>query len=238
MHFEVPKAKKFKEFSGEYVMIVISILTALALEAVVEKVHHDHLAHDASAQIDSELRANIAEIKEVLAHNEQKKNALMTVRLQMLADLRAHIGVQAFFKRFQQEWHTALDMSLHSPSMRREAWEAAVASQAVSWMPHDTLQRYANSYAAIRDMNAMVNGGSMNFLDGPRMQDVFSNVEMGIGDPKDIFRTVTQMINAYASIDGNLQSLQADLEKASTAPAPGKHGSRAPVRQLQRAAAS
>ena len=38
MHFEVPKAKKFKEFGGEYVMIVISILTALALEAAVEQI--------------------------------------------------------------------------------------------------------------------------------------------------------------------------------------------------------
>ncbi len=29
MHFEVPKSKKLKEFGGEYVMIVISILAAL-----------------------------------------------------------------------------------------------------------------------------------------------------------------------------------------------------------------
>jgi hypothetical protein len=224
MHFDVPKAKTFKEFGGEYVMIVISILTALALEAVVEKVHHDHLAQEASVQIEQELRLNIADIKEVLVHNEQKKDALLAARKQMLADLRGHIGDQAFLDRFKQEWHTALEMSLHSPSLRREAWEAAVASQAVSWMPHRTLEKYANTYAEMRDVNMLINGGSMNFLDGPRMQDVFSNVEMGIGDPKDIFRVVTQMINAYASIDGNLKSLQSELEQASAAPARGKHG--------------
>lgn len=224
MHFEVPKAKKFKEFGGEYVMIVISILTALALEAVVEKVHHDHLAQEASVQIEQELRQNIADIKEVLVHNEQKKDALLAARKQMLADLQVHIGDRAFLGRFKQEWHTALEMSLHSPALRREAWEAAVASQAVSWMPHQRLEKYANTYAEMRDVNMLINGGSMNFLDGPRMQDVFSNVEMGIGDPKDIFRIVTQMINAYASIDGNLKSLQTELEKASAAPSQGKHG--------------
>jgi hypothetical protein len=50
MHFEVPKAKKFKEFGGEYVMIVISILTALALEQGLEALHHRHLAHEAADQ--------------------------------------------------------------------------------------------------------------------------------------------------------------------------------------------
>jgi hypothetical protein len=221
MHFEVPKAKKFKEFGGEYVMIVISILTALALEAAVEKVHHDHLAHEAAEQIDTELRMNIADVKKVLAHNEEKMKALMTAREQMLSDLRAHVDDKAFMKRFDNEWNTAVNFSVQSPSLRREAWEAAVASQAVTWMPRASLEKYATSYAEMRDVNALFNGGSFNFLDVPRMQDVFSNTQIGMGDPKEIFRTVTQMINAYGSLDGNLKSLQRDLEKVVAAP---EHG--------------
>lgn len=224
MHFEVPKAKTFKEFGGEYLMIVISILTALALESVVEKVHHGHLAHEASEQIDTELRTNIADIKEVLAHNGQKEKALIATRDQMLAALRAHVNDEEFIHRFEREWHTSVAMSIHEPSLRREAWEAAVASQAVTWMPHGRLEKYANAYAEMRDINALINGGAMNFLDGPRMQDVFSNVQMGIGDPKDIFRIVTQMINAYSSNDGNLKSLQAELEQASGGAGQDKHG--------------
>jgi hypothetical protein len=222
MHFEVPKAKKFKEFGGEYVMIVISILTALALEAGVEKLHHDHLAHQAVEQIDAEMRTNLAEIKEVFAHNEQKKQALIAAQEQMLAALKTHVSDKVFIDRFEREWHTAVDMSLYSPSLRREAWEAAVASQAVTWMHHETLERYADAYAETRDVGALLNGGSMNFLDGPRMKDVFSNVQMGVGDPKDIYRIVTQMITAYGSFDGNLQILQSKLEKASAASHPDK----------------
>lgn len=222
MHFEVPKAKKFKEFGGEYVMIVISILTALALEAAVEKVHHTHRAREAAEQIDAEMRTNIADIKQVVAHNEQKKQALIAAQEQMLAALKAHVDDKVFIDRFEHEWHTAVDMSLHSPSLRREAWEAAVASQAVTWMPHETLERYADAYAEIRDISTLLNGGSMNFLDGPRLKDVFSNVQMGIGDPKDIYRIVTQMITAYGSFDGNLKTLQTKLENASAAPDHGK----------------
>jgi hypothetical protein len=224
MHFEVPKSKRFKEFGGEYVMIVISILTALALEGVVETVHHDHLAREAGEQIEAELRLNIADIKEVVAHNEQKEKALIAAREQMLAALQAKVDDKVFIDRFEREWHTAVEMSLHSPSLRREAWEAAVASQAVTWMPHGKLEKYANSYASMRDMSALINGGAMNFLDAPRMEDVFSDVQMGIGNPKDIFRVVTQMISAYGSIDNNLQSLQTELEKARAVTEQGMHG--------------
>lgn len=224
MHFEVPKAKKFKEFGGEYLMIVISILTALALEAVVEKVHHSHLAREASERIEAELRMNVADVKKVLAHNHEKQKVLMTAREQMLAALRAHIDDKAFMQRFENEWHTAVRFNVLSPSLRREAWEAAVASQAVTWMPRDSIEKYANTYAEMREVSALFHGGTVSFLDGPRMEDVFSNVQMGIGDPKDIFRTVTQMVNAYSSLDGDLQDLQRDLEHVIEAPAQGKHG--------------
>jgi hypothetical protein len=217
MHFEVPKAKTFKEFGGEYVMIVISILTALALEAGVEKMHHDHLAREATEQINAELRTNVADIKKVLAHNEEKQKALMAAREQMLAALQARVDDKEFIKRFDKEWHTAVNMSLQTPSLRREAWEAAVASQAVTWMPHASLEKYANSYAEMRDVNALFNGGTISFLDAPRMQDVFSDMQIGIGDPRAVFRTVTQMINAYGSLDGNLKSLQRDLENVTAA---------------------
>lgn len=214
MHVEVPKAKTFKEFGGEYLMIVISILTALGLEAVFERVHHRHLAHEARERMDTELRANLKDIKQVLAHNEQKEKALVDIREQMAAALRAHVSNDDFVKRFKRDWATSIGMSLHSPSLRREAWETAVANQAVTWIPATTLEKYAVTYANVRDMNAMLNGGGMNFLDGPRMHDVFSDVQTDAGNARDLFHIVTQMISAYDSVDGNLKLLQQELEVA------------------------
>lgn len=219
MHFEVPKSKTLKEFGGEYLMIVISILTALALEAAVEKVHHDHVAHEAREQMDIELRADLKSVERVLAHNDEKWHALRAVRDEMLAALRAHVTDEAFMEQYERVWRKALDMSLQGPSLRREAWEAAVASQAVTWMPRATLERYATIYAQMRDKDALFNGGAMNFLDAPRMQDVFSDVQTGHGNPRDMFKVVTQMAAAYDSFDGNLKSLKDDL--ASTV---GEHG--------------
>ena len=48
MHFEVPKSKSLREFGGEYLMIVISIATALGIEHMVQTVHHRHKAEEAA----------------------------------------------------------------------------------------------------------------------------------------------------------------------------------------------
>lgn len=207
MHFEVPKAKKFKEFGGEYVMIVISILTALALEHAVQTWHHRHLAHEASEKMQIELKQNIRDIKEVLQFNEPKERALEQVQQQMLAAIRAKTSDAELMRRFEQEWKPAVRMSFQRPSLSREAWETAVANQAVTWMPRETLQRYAHAYGWIRDTGAFSAGGLQSFLDGPRLRDVMSNVQMGSSNPQEIFRAVNQLLDLYYNLDANLKAL-------------------------------
>jgi flagellar hook-basal body complex protein FliE len=213
MHFEVPKAKRFKEFGGEYVMIVISILTALALEHAVQTWHHRHLAHEAADKMAVELRENIKDVKAVLAYNEPKLKALLQVRNQMLAGIRGKTGDAELMHRFEQEWMNVVRMDLQRPTLRREAWEAAVANQAVTWMPREVLERYAGIYGWIRDTGGMANTGLPAFVDGPRLADVMSNVQMGSSNPQEIYRAVNQLIDAYSNLDGNLQALNTMMQK-------------------------
>jgi ABC-type multidrug transport system fused ATPase/permease subunit len=196
MHFEVPKAKTFKEFGGEYLMIVISILTALALEHGVQTLHHRHLAHEASEKMEAELRENIGQVNNVLAYNEPKRQALEKVRDQMQAAIRGKTT---------------------------EAWEAAVANQAVTWMPREGLERYASVYGWIRDTSTLAHNGSLAFLDGPRLRDVMSNVQMGSSNPQEIFRTVNQLIDAYNNLDDNLKALNTLMQQVVAEPG-GAHG--------------
>jgi hypothetical protein len=214
MHFELPKSKTFKEFGGEYLMIVISILTALALESVVEKVHHNHLAHDASARMDVELRTNVDEVKSVLAHNESKRDDLINVHNGMLAAIRNKISEAEWRDRYDREWKKVFDISFQYPTLRSEAWDAAVANQAVTYLPQGELARYASIYGNVRDINGLFHGGMMSFLDGPRLLDTMSNTELGIANREELFRTVNQIILSYNNIDGNLKDLQKRLQAA------------------------
>ena len=206
MHFEVPKSKKLKEFGGEYVMIVISILTALALEHAVQTIHHKHLAHEAAAKIEAELRSNVKDVQDVLAHNEADLKEVQRVRAELLQGIRDKVADDVLMARFKTDWKAGLTLSVQVPTLRHEAWDAAVANQAVTWMPDEQLQRYVTAYADIRST-----GSGGNFLDGPRMMDTLSDLETGTATPHQMLKALTQVRSAYGSIDGNLQALLKSL---------------------------
>jgi hypothetical protein len=109
--------------------------------------------------MNAELRLNVKEVGTVLAHNEEKRRQLTAMRAQLLDGIRGKTGDAELMARFDSEWAENMGLSLKSPSLRREAWEAAVASQAVTWMPRDQLERYATVYGAIRDQTALFNAG-------------------------------------------------------------------------------
>lgn len=212
MHFEVPKAKKFKEFGGEYIMIVISILTALALEHAAQSLHHRTLANQAAANMAAEIKINLKDVDAVLAHNKAEVAKLQAIRIALLADIRSGAPDAELMDRFVKNPGNHFGLSIQTPSYRHEAWDVAVANQAASWMPAGELRRYSNAYGAMRDLQQLTNGGgSMNFLDAPSFNDVGSNIQMGVSNPREVYRLLNQMISAYESIDGNLEALQRQL---------------------------
>lgn len=215
MHFEVPKAKSFKEFGGEYLMIVVSIITALALEHFVQSIHHRHLAEEASAKLDAEISANVQQIGEALAQNEQRVKKLIVVRDELLDGIRNKVDDAVLLERFKKEKDTH-GLSIQTPTLRREAWEAAIANQAVTWMRPEALERYSTAYASMRDAHVQMVGGSFSFIDGPRWRDTASDVQIGLATPREVFRMLNQMISAYGSLDGNLEWLQRELAKPRT----------------------
>jgi hypothetical protein len=217
MHFEVPKASTFKEFGGEYLMIVISILTALGLEHGAQAIHHRHLAHEASQKIDAEIRANIDELTAVRAHNKTQVDKKIVLRDALLAEILAGATDDALKASLKNNYQGAYGISQQVPTLRREAWDVAVANQAVSWMPADELKRYSVIYAGMRDMQATNLMTTNNFVNGPRLQDAKSNFQMGDADPRETYRMLNQVIASFNSLNGNLANLQTELEKGATA---------------------
>jgi hypothetical protein len=150
----------------------------------------------------------------VLEHNEKRRRALTEAREQLLAGIRSKTGDAELMKRFEQEWRPAMQLSLNKPSLRHEAWEAAVANQAVTWLPRHALERYAGAYSSIQDTSTVAYSGAMMFLDAPRLLDIASNSQMGTSNPQEIYRAMTHMVVAYENFDNNLKSLNELLQKA------------------------
>jgi hypothetical protein len=215
MHFEVPKSKKFKEFGGEYVMIVISILTALALEHIVQTVHHKHLAREASEKIEAELRVNAQEIEKVLAHNQQDLKEVDRVRAELLKSIQDKTADSMLMTRFHTDWKSGFVLGISLPPLRHEAWDAALANQAVTSLPDEQLQRYTTAYAKIRDAQSFT--GGMGFLDSPRVMDALSDLQMGVATPGEMYKTLNRIRSAYDSIDVDLENLRKEMLRADNA---------------------
>ncbi|MBE1159250.1 hypothetical protein [Dyella acidiphila] len=217
MHLELPKAslESGKDFLKHYLMIVLSILTALGLEAWIEHAHHQHAAQVASAQIDAEIRANLAEIHIALTEDTEHAQTFARIRDGLEQDLRANTPEATIEQHIlAQTGDGNFNLNLRWPTLRQEAWDVAVANQSVSWLDDERMRRYSAAYSAQRDV---VNSLSANLglvMNGPRMIDTATDLRSGHVDPREFLHVIAQMALMLRQAKDNLGTLQQRLQDA------------------------
>ncbi|MGI4719263.1 MAG: hypothetical protein ACRYGO_08450 [Janthinobacterium lividum] len=200
-------------FAGEYVMIVVSIVTALALENGVRYLHQAREAQEAARNLDAEIAVNLAEVHTVVLENEAEIKRLKHLRNVLLSDIRAGASDKDTLNHVMAESKMRFEVSFTTPTLQREAWDVAVANQALSFMPQDQLQRYARVYSGMRDMQLTFQGTTTSFADLPQLADTMSNLELKDISPKDLYRTFTQMNFVHESNLGNMRKLETLLRE-------------------------
>ncbi|MBI3286314.1 MAG: hypothetical protein HYZ65_15910 [Burkholderiales bacterium] len=215
MHVEVPKAKfaSIREFAGEYLMIVISIATALALEHAAQTMHHNHLAHEATEIMDREIQSNITSIQDARKKNAVQLKTLMHLGEVLLADIKSKQPDAAILDHFKQEAKQDFNLLIATPSPHCEAWDVAVANQSASWLPPETLHKYSTAYSIQRRLPQMVTENIATIFSGARMIDMQSDLEAGIANPRDVFRSLNQMIGVHNITDLALETVESKLLK-------------------------
>jgi hypothetical protein len=198
MHLNAQKVEvtSVRDFFSKYAIFVISILTALALEHVAQKLYHYKIASEASVKIDAELRANLAEIRLVNAHNEQQFQKLDALAKSLAKDLNAKRPDAEIIRNFNKATDGKFNLSLQTPTLRREAWDVAVANQSASHMSADTLGRYSKAYSRLRDDQVGVPTMIQITINGPQMINVMGDLPIGRVAPMDLYHVVMQMRSA------------------------------------------
>ena len=205
MHLELPKTRlhSLMDFAKHYLMIVLSILTALGLEAWIEHTHHRNAAVTARAQIDEEIRSNLAEIDRARRHDLERMQALTKVRDTLLNDINAHASDATIHQHIHPDdiW-----LDWRWPILRHEAWDVAVANQSASWIDNDQLHRYSAVYAAQNASTATMTEDLPTVLDGPRMFDAMIDRQTGNLQPRDLLHVVNQMVWLTSEAAHNLEN--------------------------------
>src|SRR6185503_17201786 len=142
MHIEPPNTRlaSLRDFAKHYLMIVLSILTALGLEAWIEHAHHAHAAEAASLHIRTELQANLADVRTSIKTNQGLVAPLRQLDDDVARDIRDGVPA-ATINQYIQAHKEDFRLSINWPTFASQSWDVAVANQSASWMDDAVLRR-------------------------------------------------------------------------------------------------
>jgi uncharacterized protein YeeX (DUF496 family) len=215
MHFEVPKLpmRGFKDFAKHYLMIVLSILTALGLEAWIEHAHHTHAAALASRQITAELRANLDGVQSSYRRNQQRLVLLQQLDDTIAKDVRDG-KTDAAINQHIQALKNQFNLSLDWPIFANQAWDVAVANQSATWMDRAALSEYSAAYSKQRDAASWMAQDSALFLNAPLLATLSTRIDLGREiDPIEFLSVLRQMIITSSETQSHLQQVESQLKQ-------------------------
>jgi hypothetical protein len=216
MHLELPKARleSLRDFAKHYLMIVLSILTALGLEAWIEHAHHQHAAATAVVQIEAEIRSNLAEVDTDEKQDAMQLRKLDAVRDAVIRDLKSNVPDEVARQHILAMTRGGFDLHLKFPTLRHEAWDVAVASQSASWIDRARMQRYSAAYANARDSINLMHEDTAILMNGTGMVDTIADMATDQVQPRQFLHVVSQMRAMIDQTAQNLRVLKKQLESA------------------------
>jgi hypothetical protein len=206
LHFEEPHAPPggLRQFLQQYAMIVLSILTALALERLAVDWNNRANARESRVRIEAELAHDLADLKQseqINADNVQTAHKVAKALFELVKAGKPNDSVMLDAARpiFKH-------VSFSAPSWQRTAWDSAIADQSASHLPPADLSRYAEIYAAEKDMQ----DSTQLLLSGDwitRETDAGVDYELGQIDG----RKTVALTARYLLTEQNVDDLEKDL---------------------------
>lgn len=215
MHVEVPEQRlsSLKAFLGHYGMIVVSILTALALEEGAQSVHHRHAGEQAAQQIEAELRANLKEVDSALANNRERNAPVAALDDALTRALHDGRPTDEIRRDVIAAHADGVRISLSWPTLLHEAWDVAVANQSAAYIDPVRMQRFSAAYSAQRDAATVIGQAATTLHGGTRWVDTTIDYELGRVDPLELLRLVRQTRVGVGMAQGNLREYRDALLK-------------------------
>ncbi len=212
MHVEPPEhgPRSLKEFLGQYLMIVLGILTALGLEQVIESAHHHSIATQAQQQIEEELRSNLEQVNQTVEQNKQRLSVLKAAQDTLLQQaLKKQMSAESVSAQFK-----TIPIGALTPTLRRDAWDAAIANQALSHVDPAAVRRYSEGYSAQREESQTILA-TFTIGDWPgQLTGAMVDARLGRVEPASLLKALASYEMALSAIAGNERELQTALSSA------------------------
>ena len=172
--------KSVREFLSHYAMIVLSILTALALEQVALRLEHRHEGQRAKEEIEQEIEANRQAVAEALVLTRENVHTWDGLVARTVAEVKSGQATdESLVARMAEAGQNFRDAL---PPLKTTAWDAALSDHSVNYLAHEDLTRYSEIYSsqklfaqamwdvirdsAVRDLSAISLGVALGKADG------------------------------------------------------------------------
>lgn len=140
--------RSVREFLSHYSMIVLSILTALALEQAALGMEHRHEANRAKHEIELEIASNRAAVDDAIRETDVNAKAWHALLDRSIAEVKADQSTNESRVATLKQAAALFQDSL--PPLKTTAWDAALSDHSVNYLGHDDLTRYSELYAVQR----------------------------------------------------------------------------------------
>jgi hypothetical protein len=139
-------ASTWREFLTHIATIVLGLLIAVGLEQMVEYFHHRHQIAEVRAQLDTELKINIATFR-TQTEEIRRIVPLLQRDLEILEYLHAHPGAPP------NTWPGELSWFSIRLTYVESAWHSAQESQVLTLMPSREVQELSARYSMLERAN-------------------------------------------------------------------------------------
>lgn len=208
------RTRAMGSFAREYLMVVLGVLTALGLGQWVVQVKQDQDAATASIQIDAELRANIADIRNARKVDLDHLRYFTEIRDEVMRDFRAHLSEADIARHILARTNQGVLPDARWPVLHHEAWDVAVANQSASWIDNGRMRRYAVAYASIRTADERKNTDVSLVMEGSHLLDVMADLEINQVRPHQFLYTTSRITMMLHDTEGRLSALDKTLDRA------------------------
>jgi len=219
VHFEEPHAPPggLRQFLQQYAMIVLSILTALALERAEVSWNNAANARESRDRIEAELAHDLAELRKseqtnvanIQVAHKVGKALFDMVKAGKPNDAAMLEAAKPMFEHF----------SFSGPTWQRTAWDSAIADQSATHLEPADLRRYAEIYANAKDMDdttkLVISGEWLT-----RASDTVIDFQFGQIDGRKVIALVARYLLAAEDIEKSEKDLET-LMTTGHAPAVG-----------------
>jgi hypothetical protein len=146
--------------------------------------------------------------------NRGRMASLDKLRDPLKADVESHASADAIKQHIHELAPDGIYLDWRWPTLRREAWDVAVANQSAGWIPADRLRRYSAVYAAQDTRTRLIFMDVPSVFDGPQMLDTQIDLQTGNAQPLELLHTVNQMSGVASEATHNLQALARQIHVA------------------------